>query len=324
MKKILYTIVLLLGISHIKAQQLSDYNFYRDNWMLLNPASFSENYLFNSSTHTLGVTGRYQWTELEEAPTTIGLQYQAVLEALNIGLGATLLNDQTGAIGTTGLYGTFSYIMPLQKSRSRVTQFLSFGINARMVQYRVNFSEITFNEPNQASTAMDNHLQYYPDFGLGVFYYIDNRFYMGASMPQLLNLNTQYTRRDESFSIERQAHYYAIMGGFIPFGGRQPTFYLEPSIWLRYVENTPISLDANLRLNFQNAFWLGAGYSISNTFHLDMGYTLQNRFSRNDWLKIGLGYTYNANTFGIELGNTFELNMTYAWGKSSRLICPFE
>ena len=212
-----------------------------------------------------------------------------MLEALNIGLGATLLNDQTGAIGTTGFYGTFSYIMPLQKYRNRVTQFLSFGLNAGLVQYRVNFSEITFNEPSQASIPADNQLQYYPDFGLGVFYYIDNRFYMGASMPQLLNLNTQYSSREGGFSVERQAHYYAMMGGFIPFGGRQATFYLEPSVWLRYVENTPISLDANLRLNFQNAFWLGVGYSISNNLHVDMGYTFQDRFSGNDWLKIGLG-----------------------------------
>ena len=208
---ILYLIFFIAGVSTLFAQQLPDYEFYRNNWMLLNPASFSENYLFNGSTHTVGVTGRYQWIGLEEPPSTVGLQYQAVLEGLNIGLGGTLLNDQTGAIGTTGFYGTFSYQMPLKKRRGRVSQFLSFGLNAGMVQYRVNFSEITFAEANTASLPMDNQLQYYPDFGIGLFYYADKKFYLGLSMPQLLSLDQQ----DRGFTVERRPHFYAMIGGYL-------------------------------------------------------------------------------------------------------------
>jgi len=317
-------LITLLSYTPLLAQQLSDFNLYKDSWMLLNPASFSENYLFNGSTHSLGLSGRYQWIGLEEPPTTIGVQYQAVLESQNIAIGGSLINDQTGAIGTTGLYTTFSYLMPLQKYRNKTTQFLSIGLTAGMVQYRVNFSEITFNEPGTTSIPLDNQMQYYPDFGLGVFYYVDNKFYAGLSMPQLLQLSTQSATRDGSFSIERQAHYYAMIGGYLALGDKRNPIYLEPSAWLRYVANAPISADANLRINFRNVLWVGGGYSLSHNLHLEMGYIFKNKFAGRDWLKIGFGYTYNANDFGIELGNTLELNLTYAWGESKRLFCPFE
>lgn len=316
----MWFLIFMISGSWLFAQQLPDYEFYRDNWMMLNPASFSDNYLFNGVTHTVGVTGRYQWIGLDEPPRTIGLQYQAVLEGLNIGLGGTLLNDQTGAIGTTGFYGTFSYLMPLKKKRSRVTQFLSVGMNAGMVQYRVNFSEINFAEPSTANLPMSNQQQYYPDFGIGLFYYADNKFYLGLSVPQLLNINQE----SNGFAIERQAHFYAMMGGFLGFGGKNARFFIEPSVWLRRVPEVPLSLDSNLRLNFQNVFWLGAGYSLSNALHADLGYTFRDRFTIGDFMKIGVGYAFNAKEYGIELGNTFELNISYAWGKSDRLICPFE
>lgn len=314
----------LLSSLSLFAQQLPNYSFYKNNWLLLNPATFSENYLFNGNTNTLGLTGRYQWTGLENPPNTFGVSYQSVLEGMNIGIGGTLTHDQTGAISTTSFHGTFSYLIPLQKKRSKITQLLSFGLSAGMVHYQVDFSRITFTEPSLATMSMNNQTQQYPDFGIGLFYYADNKFYLGLSMPQLFDFSNQTSTTDGDFMIERRPHFYGLIGGYLPFGGNNPSFYLEPSIWVRHVSNTPLSVDGNLRLNYRNLFWIGAGYSLSNSLNAEIGYTFKDRFSIGDYLKIGLGYSFNASEYGVELGNTFELTASYAWGKSRRLVCPFE
>lgn len=320
MKKI---ILLLIGslfyIISVWGQQLSSYNLYRNNWMLLNPASFSQNYLLNSSTQSVGVTGRYQWQGLEESPTTTGLQYQQVIEALNVGLGATIINDQTGAIGSTSAHGTFSYIMPIQKKRSRVTQFLSIGFNVGVLQYKVNFSQITFNEPS-TSIPSDNQRQYELDAGLGLFYYVDNKFYMGLSIPQLLPLKTQIRQSTIDFFQQQEPHFYSIIGTYLPIG----KFLLEPSVWIRYLPNTPLSMDGMIRLNYQNNLWIGAGYSLSKNINAELGYIFKNNVTNANYLTMGLAYAFNTNSYGVSLGSTFELNISYAWGKSNRLLCPFE
>ncbi|MCB9267141.1 MAG: PorP/SprF family type IX secretion system membrane protein [Lewinellaceae bacterium] len=315
MKTIFTTLILIAaGCTLAVAQQRSTYNLYRENWMLLNPASFSEDYLIQSKTQSLAVTGRYQWTGLEDAPQTVGLQYQQVLEAQRIAVGGSLLNDQTGAIGSTELFVNTAYQLVLDR---RKNQFLSLGLGAGIVQYRVNFSEITFQEPTAALPA-DNQLLYYPDFSLGAFYYLDNTFFAGLSVPQVFHLNTQ---GKDGFRAERTPHYMAMAGGYIPLRASRGFSYLEPSAMLKAAPGLPLNLDVNLRYNHQNAFWIGTGYNLAAGIHLETGYYLAPGGADNR-LRLGLGYTARSDALRDALGNTFELHASYSWGKSGLVRCP--
>jgi type IX secretion system PorP/SprF family membrane protein len=301
-------------------QQLPDYSVYRNSWMLTNPASFARNYLIQAHTQTLSITSRYQWTKLADAPKTMGVQYQNILEEQHISIGGSLINDQTGAIGSTLFQGNFAYMIPLSTSR-KAKQLLSIGLSAGLLQYRVHLSEITFNEAFQNNMPLDNQLAYTPNFGLGVFYYMDNIFYINAAIPQIFNPRRTLSNTD--FVHQKHTHYYASIGGFIPFSNRiKQVFQLEPSIKIRYIEGLPINLEMATQFHYKNLFWLGGAYNLTDAYHLELGYILPNQFQSKNTLQIGLNYTYNANSFGNVLGNTFELNISYSWGESQILTCP--
>ncbi len=317
MKRIYLLFVLSYCISlQLIAQQRSTYNLYRENWMLLNPASFSEAYLINSQTQTFSATGRYQWSELENSPATVGLQFQKVLEEKNLAFGGSLQNDQTGAIGTTELHINSSYQL---KIYGRQTQFISMGLNAGMVQYRVRFSEIEFSEPG-ASIPSENLQHYYPDFGIGAFYYLDNKIFAGFSIPQIFDLNTGLVG---DFKTESVPHYLGMVGGFIPLRKWGKFSFLEPSAMIKKVSGIPVNFDLNLRYNHHNQLWIGLGYNNASGAHLETGFYIPNKWQSDAGLKIGMGYTLRTDALRQALGNTFELNVAWSWGQSTVIRCPF-
>lgn len=317
--RLLFLGVGLLIVSFLWAQQHPLHNLYRENWLLINPASFSDQYLINSNTNTLALTGRYQWTALPESPATIGLQYQTVKEEQNIALGGMLIADQTGAIGNVGAYANCSYRIQLGR---QPTQFLSIGFNAGVQQYRVDFHDITFANPGAASAPADNLQQLFFDFGFGAFYYFDNLFYAGVSMPQFFNVYSLASNDYDGINIDKVPHYNAVIGGYVPFGSGATFSYLEPSAWVKYVQGVPVGVNYNLRYNYRNIFWLGGGGDLAHNYHVETGFVLSGGSSRRN-LFLGLGYDFNANGFSSALGHTFEINLSYGWGRARSLRCPF-
>lgn len=297
------------------AQQRSTHDLHRENWQLINPASFSTEYLLQGKTQNITATGRYQWSALEEPPTTIGLQYQNVVESKKIAFGGSLLNDQTGAISNTELRLNGAYQLQFESHKS---QFLSIGLAAAMVQYRVNFDEIIFSEPT-ATVSMGNQTKIYPDFSFGAFYYLDKTVYAGISVPQLFSLNTGMP---DDFVAEREPYIFGTLGGFILFGKTTIKNYLEPSVLVKYAADLPVNLDFFLRYSHQNRFWLGSGYNTVGALNLQAGFWQPFSDSHDGQLKIGFGYTYRMDSLSGALGHTFELILGYAWGQSDWIDCP--
>lgn len=313
MKTIAITFILVVAfISSMMAQQRSTYNLYRENWMLINPAAFSEDYLIQAKKHIVSATGRYQWTGLEEPLKTIGVQYQQVLEDHHLAIGTSLLNDQTGAIGNTEFFLNTSYQLIFDASKK---QFLSLGLGAGVVQYRIDYSDILFQQ--ESSVLTGTQTLYYPDFSLGIFYYLDNTFFAGLSVPQVFNLSTT---GENALTSERVPHFMGMAGGYIPVHTSHRFSYLEPSIMVKAVAGLPVNLDINLRYNFQNVFWLGVGYNTAAGIHIETGYFLGRQ--NDQLLRLGAGYTVRTDAISQVLGNTFEVNTTYSWGKSDIIQCP--
>jgi type IX secretion system PorP/SprF family membrane protein len=314
MKKILMTTLIVTVLcSFAFAQQRSAYNLYRENWLALNPAAFSEDFLIQSRTKVLSATGRYQWLGLEESPQTIGLQYQQVLEEHHLAIGGSLVNDQTGAIGSTELFANIAYQLMLDASGN---QFLSLGLGTGVVQYRVDYSEITFQQET-GNIPTGGLSVYYPDFSLGIFYYLDNTVYAGLSIPQVFQLGMD---GENAMSPDRVPHYMGVVGGFIPMRTGRRFSYLEPSLMLRAVAGLPINIEANMRYNHQNVFWLGAGYNTAAGINAEVGYYFQ--WQKERLIRLGFGYTVRTDAVSQALGNTFELNATYSWGESGLVRCP--
>jgi len=332
MKKIHTFLIIFFSIclqTGLQSQQLSSFTLYRDSWTMLNPASLYNSYLINEHTMSAGASYRHQWVdpELKGAPVTEALQFQYVPEDYNFFTGGFLVNDQTGDIGFTGAYGNFAYRLLFS---GRVDQSLSIGLNAGVVQYRVKF-------PIEVLEQVDviNETKIYPDFGLGLFYHYDDKFYAGFSVPQTFGLDLRLRDSDQNeFLLKRVQHYYAVLGGYIDFNffHSDESSFLEPSIWARWSPFAPLTIDANLRYQVTNLFWVGFGYGTGQPIelgeldpmiipgrigkqiiHLEAGIVVGEAFNLDGQLKIGFGYDFQLSEYLKNFGNSFEFHAIYSW-----------
>jgi len=330
-RTLLLSIYCLLLSIDATAQQLPLFTQYRDNWTQINPASLYNGYINYEHDVAIGISHRQQWTDpdLIGAPITTMAQFQYVVEDYNFFTGGYILNDQTGHIGTTGVYGNFAYQIPLGKGR--IDQTLSVGISGGLVQYSVDIPDGLATSNN--SSSLFSEKIFYPDFGAGLFYHYDEKFYAGVSIPQLFGLNLEVRNEENpasSFSLVRVRHYYAVIGGYFDFDFLDSeTAFFEPSIWIRYVDNVPLSFDVNFRYKPSDYFWLGLGYGSATVLstvreqmdinpgkhilHLEAGITLPYMFNPEGNLKIGFGYDVQLSEYLNSFGNSFEIHVIYSW-----------
>lgn len=300
------------------SQQLPLFSLYRDHWNILNPASISNNYLVNDWYHSAGLSYRQQWWQTDDSPNTQVLNLEIIPPDYDrIVTGGHLVRHQTGLIDQIGLYGQFAYRLEMGR---RTEQAVVIGLNAGIVQYRARLNEIEFEETEVGPLQQDK--VYFPDFSIGAFYYYSDLFYAGISAPQVFSLNTLYRDTlDNEFNIQRVAHYYGVVGGYIPVSwfGTEASF-LEPSLWVRYVPGSPISADANLRYQISDFYWigLGAGSGLGADFsarlHFETGMVLGESVNiYNGQFKIGIGMDVPLGVYRAAFGNTFEINLIYSW-----------
>ncbi len=317
MKRLFLLVVGLIGLMPLAsiAQQLPLFTQYRENTSALNPAAFSHDYLTMENNLSFGASYRRQWTGINSGPQTSILRGEYIFSDLgSFGLvaGGHLMNDQTGPTGFTGIYGRLAGIIT---DDDPYYGGLSVGLTVGVVQYRVNVSEIFLRDAGDI-LAMDDQSQIYPDVGVGVYYYklIDDGFldeshvYAGISVPQTFGLNLEFEDEGGGFSTKRIQHYYATAGLYKYFDEG----YIQPSVWVKYVQNAPLNIDFNLRYQLAGNFWIGAGGSTSGAMHIEGGFLLGENMGFDNTLRIGYGYDYSFTSFGPSAGSTHEINLSYS------------
>lgn len=316
MKRLLF-LCCTVSVSVLYGQQTPLFTLYRDAWAILNPAAMSNNYLLNDRTMSLCATGRFQWWNHPGAPVSQTVQYEWVDEDHNSVWGGQLLNDQTGKIGQTGLYGRYAYRI---KTGRRTVKSWVIGLQAGAVQYRAKWSQVEFPDPSTAPQTDDWTIR--PDIGVGVFYHYSDRWYAGVSAPQTFGINTRFRDERGVFDIRRQPHVYAVGGWYwnAPWLGNETSF-IEPSIWIKYTRNAPLNLDLNARCQISELLWFGTGTSLglgqqlAATLHTEVGLFLGEQVQLlNSQFKVGFGFDLplTQGVFGV-FGPSGELNVSYAW-----------
>jgi len=309
-------VFLLLSLS-LSAQQLSLFTQYREHLTLINPAAVESDYLAFGQNLVFGGSFRAQWTAIEGGPSTQVLRGSYFMDdysGVTMQFGGHIINDQTGPTGFTGIYGRVAGVL------SDDPEFGGFalGLTAGAVQYRVDGREI--NVRDEGDLIVDeNFTQWYPDLGLGLYYYTmlggnldGDYFYAGVSVPQLIGLDLSFQNENGEFSVKRIQHIFANVGMYKFF---DDVSFLEPSVWFRYAPGAPFSADFNLRYQLPAPIWIGTGASTDGNFHFETGLTLG---LYNDWsniFKIGYGFDYSFSSFGPFVGSTHEINLSIAFDR---------
>jgi len=304
--------IFLLTTCVLQAQQLSLFTQYRENAAIINPAAVEGDFLAFGQNLTFGASYRSQWTGISGAPVTQTLRGSYLhtdWSGVTFMAGGQLINDQTGPTGFTGFYGRFAGVLTSDPDYGG----LSIGLSAGMVQFRVDAGDIQLRDENDILGAQDDS-QFFPDVGLGIFFYrmldggsFDGDYiYGGVSVPQIIGLDLTFQNDNGEYFTRRVQHYYGLLGLYHFFDNDS---FLEPSVWVKYVESAPISVDFNLRYQLPSSLWVGTGVGSSGTMHLEAGFLMGENVGFDNNFRVGYGYDYTFSDFGPTVGATHEINV---------------
>jgi len=262
-------ILIIAGQAVLIAQQTPIYTQFMFNPFVYNPAVAGiDPYYQIRSNH------RFQWIGIKDPPVTNTLSFQGPHAKLNMGYGGYLYNDVTGPTSKTGLTGCYAYNVGITE-----TLRLSMGLSMGIIQYRVDGTQITFKETDNA-VEKGIHSSFVPDANFGLYLYT-GKYYVGFSTAQLVNTKLKLTNEKNGLN-KLKTHFYLIGGYLFDIN---TNFQIEPSILLKGTAPSQFQADINTRLIYQNKGWLGISFRSQDAVSFLLGYIHKN--------KIYIGYSYD-------------------------------
>ena len=281
------------------AQQQVMFTQYMFNGLAINPA-----YAGSHESLSLTALAREQWTGIEGAPSTQTFSAHTPLNQGKIGVGLMVLHDQLGVSEQTGVFGSYAYRISFSDNKT-----LSMGLQAGFSHYDSRYSKVSPTDPTFANQDVS---EIQPNFGFGLYYSTD-RFYAGASVPQLSENIFDRNKRGSNLNLVR--HYF-IMSGYVV--DLNESLMLKPNLLVKMVEGAPVELDLNANLLIKKLIWLGVSWRSFDSVDA----LLQLQLTR----QLQLGYAYDIATTtelnSINAGS-HELMLNYRISLSkSKIITP--
>ena len=317
MNKNIRTYTLIIAISFLAlglhAQQISEFSLIRENAVALNPAMTGvQGYMSGLATF------RKEFTQISQSPYTAFAMMEGQIADKNIGIGGSMIADQTGPLGRTGVSISASYQLKLGSTYDYVNSerghyntisdhMITFGLSLSFMQFRVNGSELNPLQTGDPQLFGNNVYKLAPDAAFGIYYQWMHHLYIGVSVPQILGLNESFTGHNGVAYVQTVRHINAIAGSKIDIV--KGKFSIDPVAAFRWVKNAPPQGDAGLRFTFLNSIWVGGTYRSLNTFVLDAGVEIKTI------VKICYAYDYHFASYTTDIGPTHELTVAFRYNK---------
>ena len=119
-------------------------------------------------------------------------------------------------------------------------------------------------------------------------------------------MNVRFEGNDGLSVIRRVAHFYAVGGGKY-YTGIDDQYLIEPTAWIKYAPHSPINIDLNTRVTFDDMIILGVGYNTSKTFLGDLGVKIAQK------AKLIYGISFHLSKLNSYLGFNHEVTFTYTF-----------
>lgn len=333
MKKVLYIITFVLAAQFSNAQQRPQYTQYVFNNYLLNPAlSGIENY----TDVKLGY--RSQWTGLDGAPVTSYFSINAPIGknflqgdatafpaggGLNPssrsytqnymaaephhGVGLTIVSDKTGPITQTNIDATYAYHLGITETLN-----LAVGVSAGISHNLIDIGKLTYVDQNDPTIQGLTPSQWKPDLGVGVWAYSSNYFF-GVSAQQILPQNL-YVTGPTSASQNKTVPHYFVTGGVKLFVSDDIT--LMPSALLKFIAPVPVTFDVNMKMSFQDKFWIGGSYRRNDSYAALVGFNL------NSLINVGYSYDFTTSALNTVSHGSHEIVLGILLNNRYKVTCP--
>ncbi|WP_185968994.1 type IX secretion system membrane protein PorP/SprF [Carboxylicivirga sp. M1479] len=292
-----YTIYCLLFLAcilpkKINAQQTPMHTQYMFNTLSYNPA-----YAGTREVLSIMASSRHQWVGFEGAPSTQTITAHSAVGD-KVGVGFSLMHDVLDPTKQTGLYFDYAYRLKISESGQ-----LSFGLKGGLNFYQNNVSSLnTGSVTNDPALSGSDYSKVLPNFGFGLYYY-SSKFYLGASIPRLLENKLDNGDIEVLGESGKQNRHYFITSGYVFDMNENIKF--KPSILAQFTQAAPMSMDINLNFLLKEKLWIGGFYRIQDAF----GGILQYQF--NQQFRIGYAYEMITNELSNYTSGTHEIMLRY-------------
>lgn len=243
--KIFTGLLLLFAVSAL-AQQQTLYSNIILNQYIYNPA-----YAGVYKGIEVNANYRQQWAGFEDAPqTAIVSVYGTSKKKPNMAFGGLVMNDKSGLIGRTSVYGSYSYHLKLGKKMN-----LGFGLSLGGVTYNVKmYNAKPYDKDDEFLKSNILNANAF-DANAGLYLY-SKKFFFGFSGQQLPNSKILWPNSTGRLT----PHYYAVTGYNITLDKKKKEWVIQPALLARFNDPVPYQLEANLRVIYKDMFWIGGNY----------------------------------------------------------------
>jgi len=276
MKKLTLLFVSIFMGSMLQAQQLPQLSQFMINDFAVNPAIAGMDDYYQIKTSV-----RNQWVGIEDAPKTTLLSIYGK-SSDRVGLGGSVFNDQTGPTSRAGASLTYVH-------HFRLNHFvkMAMSLSGGFTQFKID--KVGWNTYHSDDPLMDGAevVNLVPDATFGLNIYNKDKWYLGFSVPQLLN--SKLTLIDDDFannlSLDMEGslarHIYA-MGMYKIQLNRY--WDLQPSVLFKTVSDQN-QTDIGLKTIYSDKFWMGMNYRNNGDISALLGFIIQEKFM--------IGYSYD-------------------------------
>jgi type IX secretion system PorP/SprF family membrane protein len=266
-------LVTLLISKNACAQEDPTNRQYLFNLLNLNPA-----YAGTKGEPTITTTFFKQWVTVPGSPTTAIFSIDAPLFEHHLGLGLQLYNNSLGMERTTGANLSFATILNFDED-----QFLSIGIQAGVMNYRIDRTSVALPFQNDPSFQNNTNV-WMPTAGAGV-YYQRPKFYASLSAPSLLISTVKVNQILSVNSPTLKNMQLVFTTGLTADLGE--TFRYKPSIYFRWMSGKVFDVHVNSSIWVGDLIGIGASYRLDDAMLGILEVKIKDRLS--------FGYTYGRN-----------------------------
>lgn len=275
------------------AQQHFSYNQYMHNMGPINPTWY-----LSDRAYSFHAGVRKQWVGIEGAPSTLILNGHIPFNTINSATGLNLMYDTFGPEKLLNVSSFFAKAVRLSESEEYLSASISVGFN----RYEALYSALDSQDPIFRDDVQETSFT----LGIGLMFYIPEKFFAGFSVPHLSMREMGIASNDAEYQFNTP---YYLMLGYL--GSLNEVFKLKPVILATHTEGLGTAVDFSTTLVIQDALGLGLNYGSSR----DLG--AQVSVYANERLRIGYSYQFGTNSYGLSNGgnNTHEIGVGYRFGK---------
>ena len=286
-----FIIILVCFSALTKAQQLPMYSQYITNDFVLNPAIAGSKPYF-----PLQINSRTQWSGLGKiAPKTNTLSYHMPVAYDAIGIGAIVMQDETGPYSQIGLTLSFAYHMQLDEDD--VTR-LSLGLSGLITQHNLKQDDLIFHNPDPEFQG--SYSKMVPDASFGAYLYSKN-FSLSVSAHQLFESTFKKSVQDIFGDNSQVRHYFAHASYRIDI---HSDLAIEPSLLVKTTEVSPTQLDINARAIIDNNYWAGLSLRSSQSLVILAGLHMRSMF-------LSYSYDYGISSLSSIASGSHEISLGF-------------